>query len=368
MKDTGKKRNIPIAKPLLGEEEKEAVWQVMESGALAQGEKVAELERDFAEFVGVKHAIATSNGTTALHLALLSAGIGKGDEVITTPFSFMASATSIIFTGARPVFADIEPETFTLDPESVRRALTPQTKAIMPVHLYGQSADMEPLKEIAEEHDLLIIEDACQAHGAEYRGQKVGAIGDIAGFSFYPTKNMTTGEGGMITTNNGEFAEMARLLRNHGQTSRYEHSIIGYNFRMTNIHAAMGVVQLKRLPEFNSKRQKNAARLTEGLSGLTGIAPPAVADYGRHVFHQYTIRTEKRDELRNFLTEKGIGTGIYYPRVLYEYPALKPFFTERMPESERAAKEVLSLPVHPALTEEDVEYIIGAVREWTERR
>ncbi len=359
--------NIPIAKPMLGDEEKQAVWKVMESGALAQGSTVAEFEEGFAKFIGTKHAIATSNGTTALHIALLSLGIGPGDEVITTPFSFMATATSIIFTGARPVFADILPETWNIDPESIRQAITPKTKAIMPVHLYGQSADMDQLGDIAEEHDLLIIEDACQAHGAEYRGKKVGGIGNIGAFSFYPTKNMTTGEGGMITTSSDDLAEAARLLRNHGQTSRYEHTMVGYNFRMTNIHAAIGVVQLRKLPGFNRTRQENAAYLTGHLEGLEGLKTPITAPNRNHVFHQYTIRAEKRDQLRDFLSKKGVSTGVYYPDPLYNYPAIKPYFTGKKQIAEQATKEVLSLPVHPHLSRKELEYIVASIREWAGR-
>jgi dTDP-4-amino-4,6-dideoxygalactose transaminase len=358
--------NIPIAKPTMEQDEKDAVWKVMESGALAQGQTVAEFERRFADFIGVKHAIATSNGTTALHIGLLSMGIRPGDEVITSPFSFMATATSIIFTGARPVFSDIQADTWNIDPASVLDRITDRTRAIMPVQLYGQSADMDELREIAGERDIMIIEDACQAHGAEYRGRRVGGIGDCGAFSFYPTKNMTTGEGGMITTDSDGIAEEARLLRNHGQTSRYEHAIVGYNFRMTNIHASIGVVQLGKLPGFNRKRQENAGFFTEHLSGLAGVGTPVLAEGRDHVFHQYTLTAERRDELREFLTSKGISTGIYYPDVLYNYDAIKPYFTERCSRSEEATKQVISLPIHPYLTREELEYIVGNIREWSE--
>jgi len=356
--------NISIAKPTMQQDEKDAVWDIMESGALAQGSKVAEFEKLFSEFIGTKHAIATSNGTTALHIGLLSIGIRPGDEVITSPFSFMATATSIIFTGAKPVFADIDPDSWNIDPESVRKVVTPNTKAIMPVQLYGQSADMDPLREIAVENDLMIIEDSCQAHGAEYRRKRVGSIGDCGAFSFYPTKNMTTGEGGMITTDSEETAEEARLLRNHGQTSRYEHAIVGYNFRMTNIHAAIGVVQLGKLPGFNKKRQENAAFFTEELKGIEGIQSPFIAPYNTHVFHQYTIKVRGRNELRAFLKERGIATGVYYPDVLYNYPAIKPYYNGSQPNAERATTEVLSLPVHPHLKSEELEYIVECIREW----
>lgn len=356
---------IAIAKPTMQQDEKDKVWEVMETGALAQGATVAEFEKGFSEFVGTEHAIATSNGTTALHIGLLSMGIRAGDEVITSPFSFMATATSIVFTGARPVFADIEPETWNIDPESVRKAITPKTKGIMPVQLYGQSTDMDPLLEIAEEHDLRIIEDACQAHGAEYRERKVGSIGDCGGFSFYPTKNMTTGEGGMITTNSDEIAEEARLLRNHGQTTRYEHAMVGFNFRMTNIHAAIGVVQLGKIGEFNRKRQENAAFFDQGLEGVAGISIPKIAADRNHVYHQYTLKADRRDELREYLTGKGISTGVYYPNVLYNYPAIKQYYTGPCELAEQATKEVISLPIHPYLTLEELQYIVNSIRSWS---
>lgn len=249
---------IPIAKPNIGEEEKNAVMEVLESGMLAQGLKVKEFEERFAKYIGTKYAVATSNGTTALHIALLSSGIKKGDEVITTPFSFIASATSILFCNAVPVFADIKTKTFNINPNKIEKAITKKTKAIMVVHLYGQSSEMDRIKEIANKKKLSLIEDACQAHGAENNGKRVGSIGDIGCFSFYPTKNMTTGEGGMITTNDHVIAEKVRLLRDHGQKERYEHVIVGYNYRMTNIAAAIGIEQLQKLEQFNKKRRENA--------------------------------------------------------------------------------------------------------------
>lgn len=358
---------INIAKPTMEQDEKDKVWEVMDSGVLAQGATVAEFEEGFSKFIGVDHAIATSNGTTALHIGLLAMGIREGAEVITTPFSFMATATSIIFTGATPVFADIDPDTWNIDPVSVKKAITPKTKAIMPVQLYGQSADMDPLLEIADEHDLRIIEDACQAHGAKYKGKGVGSIGDCGGFSFYPTKNMTTGEGGMITTNSEEIAEESRLLRNHGQTTRYQHATVGFNFRMTNIHAAIGVVQLGKIDGFNRKRQETAAFFTKGLEGAKGITTPVTAPDRNHVFHQYTLKAERRDELRAYLTEQGIGSGVYYPDVLYNYPAIKQYKTGTSERAEQATKEVISLPIHPYLTEEELQYIVDHIRTWSER-
>ena len=356
---------IAIAKPTMQQDEKNKVWEVMESGALAQGATVAEFEQGFSEFINTKHAIATSNGTTALHIGLLAMGIRHEDEVITSPFSFMATVTSIIFTGGRPVFADIDPETWNIDPESVRKMITPKTKAIMPVQLYGQSADMDPLLEIAEEHDLTVIEDACQAHGAGYRGRMVGSMGTCGAFSFYPTKNMTTGEGGMITTNSDGLAETARLLRNHGQTTQYQHTLVGFNFRMTNIHAAIGVVQLGKIREFNRKRRENAAFLNQGLDGVEGITTPVVREGMDHVYHQYTLKARRRDEFREYLSARGISTGVYYPDVLYHYPAIKPYYSGPCEQAEQATREVISLPVHPYLTSEELRYMVDCIRSWS---
>ena len=251
---------VSIASPVIEEEEINAVIDVMKSGMIAQGPKVIEFEEEFAKYVGAKYGIATNSGTSALHVALLAAGIGEGDEVITTPFTFAATGNSILYTGARPVFVDIDPETFTIDPAKIEEAITDKTKAIMPVQLYGQAADMEPIMKIAKEHDLIVIEDAAQAHGAEYNGEKVGNLGDMACFSFYPTKNMTTSEGGMITTNSEEFAENAKVFRAHGSATKYHHDVLGYNFRMTDIAAAIGLEQLKKIDSFNAKRIENGVK------------------------------------------------------------------------------------------------------------
>ena len=249
---------IPIAKPLIGDEEIEEVVKVLKSGFIAQGPKVAEFEEKFAEYIGVKHAVATSSGTTALHTALLALGIKAGDEVVTTPFTFAATSNSVLYVGAKPVFVDVNPETYNIDPEKIAEAITDKTKAIMPVHLYGQPADMDPIREIADENDLKVIEDAAQAHGAVYRGKMVGSMGDAACFSFYPTKNMTTSEGGMVTTDDGATADAARAIRAHGESQRYTHVMLGYNFRMTDVAAAIGLAQLKKLDTFNGKRIENA--------------------------------------------------------------------------------------------------------------
>jgi perosamine synthetase len=361
---------IPIAQPLISDEEIEEVVKVLKSGFIAQGPKVAEFEEKFAEYIGVEHAVATSSGTTALHLALLSLGIEKGDEVITTPFSFAATANSILYTGARPVFVDIDPQTYNLDPEKIEEVVNSKTKAIMPVHLYGQPAEMDHIKQIAENHDLWVVEDAAQAHGALYHNQKIGSLGDMACFSFYPTKNMTTGEGGMITTDSSELADAARVLRAHGESERYTHVILGYNFRTTDIAAAIGLVQLKRLDDFNKSRIENAEYLTTHIKTIEGIESPFIMDRVRHVFHQYTVRVEngKRDILKDFLGENDIGTGVHYPKTIYQQKLYQDLGIKgNCPQAEKAAAEVLSLPVHPGLKVEDLEEIVAVLEEASER-
>lgn len=359
---------IPIAKPFIGEEEIQEVINVLKSGFIAQGPKVAEFEGMFADYIGVPHAIATSSGTTALHVALLCAGIGKGDEVITTPFSFAATANSVLYVGAKPLFVDIDPKTYNINPEKIEEAVTDKTKAIMPVHLYGQPADMDPINKIAKDNDLKVIEDAAQAHGAIYKDKKVGNLGDMACFSFYPTKNITTSEGGIITTNNDEFDHDARALRAHGESERYEHVILGYNFRMTDVSAAIGVAQLKRLEGFNEKRIQNAKYITDHINYIEGIEAPFVQKDVKHVFHQYTIRVSKnRDQLIEYLNNNGIGTGIHYPRAIYEQKLYEDLgFKANCIEAEKAAREVISIPVHPGLTSEDLEKIVLVLEKGSE--
>ena len=363
-------RFIPIAKPFIGDEEIEAVIKVLRSGMLAQGEEVKLFEQEFAEYIGVKHAIAVANGTAALDLALKALGIGPGNEVITTPFTFIATANAVLFQEARPIFADIDPRTYNLDPNSVLEKITNKTKAIIVVHLYGQPADMKAFREIAEDYKLLIIEDAAQAHGAEFEGRKVGSMGDVGIFSFYPTKNMTTGEGGMITTNNDQVARKARLLRDHGQTRKYFHEILGWNLRMTNIAAALGRVQLRRLDKLNRIREENAEKLTKGLQVVRGITPPYVDPRVKHVWHQYVIRVEpgfplSRDELAEFLRSKGIGTAVHYPIPVHRQPLYRKlgYPQDDCPNAIEASRRVLSLPVHPHLSDDDIKYIIDAVKE-----
>jgi dTDP-4-amino-4,6-dideoxygalactose transaminase len=355
---------IPIAKPLTDQEEIDAVSAVLRSGMIAQGPKVEEFESAFAEYTDTEFAVALNSGTAALHTALLAHGIGKGDEVITTPFSFIATANTVHYTGAIPVFADIEPDTYTINPEQILENITPKTKALMPVHLYGHPAEMKAITEIAEDHELAVIEDACQAHGANYRGKKVGSFGTGA-FSFYPTKNMTTGEGGMLTTDDRTVAEKAEMIRAHGSSRRYLHETPGFNFRMTDIAAAIGLVQLGKIEGFNSSRQENAKKLTDGLEDISRLKTPVIKAGCSHVFHQYTIRTEKRDELAAFLKEKGIGTGIHYPMPIHKQPVYqKSGYEEVYPAAEKAACEVLSLPVHPGLSGDEVKQVVSGVREF----
>lgn len=361
---------VSIAKPIIGEEEIENVVEVLKSGMIAQGPKVAEFEEKFAKWIGAKYAIATNSGTAALHVALLSCGIGPGDEVITTPFTFIASGNAIVYTGATPVFADIDLETYNIDPDTIEDLITDKTKAILPVQLYGQSADMDKIREIAKKHDLLVIEDAAQAHGAMYNDEKVGSMGDMACFSFYPTKNMTTSEGGMITTNNKELAEKARVFRAHGSNIKYKHDEIGYNFRSSDIAAAIGLAQLDKIDGFNEKRIENAAYLNEGLKDVDGVITPKSPENRKHVYHQYTIRVTKgnRDDWVDILTEKGIGSGIHYPIPLYNQPIYKKLgFTGSSPNAELAADTVISLPVHPSLTKDDLDLVIEAVKEASDK-
>jgi perosamine synthetase len=350
---------IPISRPQIGEEEERAVLEVLHSGQLAQGPRVREFEEAFAAFCGTKYAVAVSSGTTALLTSLLAHRIGLGHEVITSPFTFIASANSILFTGARPVFVDIDEESYNIDPDFVERRITERTRAIMPVHLYGYPCDMESITEIADAHELVVIEDACQAHGAAIRGKKVGSFGTGC-FSFYPSKNMTTAEGGMITTDDEQMAEQARLIRNHGQSQLYFHEALGYNFRMTELQAALGEVQLRKLPQWNEQRRQNAAYLS---TRLKNVITPKVREGYDHVFHQYTVRIpQDRDGALQRLNERGIGARVYYPLPVHQQPLyLKLGFEESLPEAEQASREVLSLPVHPSLSAEELDKIVSEV-------
>lgn len=366
-------RNINIAHPYLGDEEKQAVMDVLDSGQLVQGKWVAEFEEKFAEYCGAKHAIAPTNGTTALTVPLMSAGVGRDDEVIIPAFTFIATATSVTSVGAVPVFVDIEPDTFCLDPTKIEASITAKTRAIMPVHLYGHPANISAIQAIAEKHDLVIIEDAAQAHGAALDNQRAGTLGTIAGFSFYPSKNMTTGEGGMVVTNEDNLASTARMVRNHGMNQRYFHEVLGLNFRMTNILAAIGSIQVDRVESWNEKRIANAHYLNDRL---TAVRPPITANNARHVFHQYTVLAPEgadRDNMVKILNENGIGAHIYYSLPVKCQPVFRTktpgtacqcghgLACQELPITNVMAKRIFSLPVHPFLTEADLAYIVEHV-------
>jgi perosamine synthetase len=350
---------IPAARPLIGDDERRAVDAVMASGMLAQGPEVAAFEREFsAELLDGRPSVAVNSGTTALHLGLLAAGIGPGDEVIVPSFTFAATANAVSLVGATPVFADIEPRHFCLDVESVRTALTPRTRAVMPVHLYGHPADMTALSQVADGNGLLVLEDAAQAHGATWGGRPVGTFGVAGAFSLYPTKNMTSGEGGMISVADGGVERLLRLLRNQGMEQRYANEVVGFNVRMTDLHAAIGRVQLRKLAAWTERRRRAAARLSEGIAS---VETPSVAADATHVFHQYTVRVaDDRDGFARALElEHGIGTGVYYPTPVHRLPSFRA--DVHLPETERAAREALSLPVHPSVTDGDLDRIVEAV-------
>ena len=354
---------IPPARPVIGEAEIDAAVRVLRSGMVVQGPEVAAFEQEFGEIVGGRHCVAVNSGTSALQLSLMALGYGPGDEIIVPSFSFAASANAVRLVGATPVFADIEPGSFCLDPDAVAAAITPRTVAIMPVHLYGHPAAMDRLMPIAERHGLAVVEDAAQAHAAALNGRSVGSIGTAGCFSFYPTKNMHSLEGGMISTADPGLARTLRLLRNQGMEQRYQNEIVGANMRMTDVAAAIGRVQLGQLGGWTEKRRANAAYLD---ARLTGVTVPPVAEGARHVYHQYTIRVRgDRDAFQAGLKELGIGNAVYYPTPIHK---LRPYLTEdgkvgdwKLPETDRAADEVVSLPIFPSLTQEQLDRIVEGV-------
>ena len=355
---------INMAEMYVDDEIKNAAIKVLESKRYVKGQQAKEFENEFANFVGAKYAIATNSGTSALHVVMLSIGIKRGDEVIVPSHTFIATVSPLIHIGAKPVFAEIDEKTYTIDADDVRKKITNKTKAIIPVHLYGHPAAMDEIKEIAEKHDIKIIEDACQAHGAEYKGKKVGSIGDIAAFSFFPSKNMTVaGDGGMIVTNNEEYAIKAKALVDQGRLAgkKYEHDFVGFNYRMSEILAAIGRVQLKHLLQWIERRREVAKLYNELLDG-EDIILPSEEEWAKHVYHLYVIRCRNRDELKKFLKEKDIATGIHYPIPVHLQPAIAKDY--KLPITEKIAKEVLSIPMHPQMKKEDVEYVANAIKEW----
>jgi dTDP-4-amino-4,6-dideoxygalactose transaminase len=342
-----------------------AVLRVLDSTQYVLGEEVAAFEREFAAYCGAGECIALNSGTSALHLALLAAGIGPGDEVITVPFTFVATVSSIVYTGATPVFVDIDPVYYTMDPAAIEARITPRTKAIMPVHLYGQAADMDPILEVARRRRLIVIEDAAQAHGAEYKGRRCGSMGDIAAFSFYPGKNLGAyGEGGAAVTNDPHHARTMRILRDWGQERKYEHRVKGYNYRMDGIQGAILRVKLRHLEAWTEARRARARRYDALLSNGS-VTPPAARADSRHVYHVYTVRSGRRPHDQQALRERGIQTGVHYPIPVHLQPAHADLGYRRgdFPHAERAAEEVLSLPMFAELTDAQVEEVVAALRE-----
>lgn len=363
---------IPIARPLITDEDKRRVLDVLESGQFAAARWVREFERAFSAYLGAAYGAATSSGTAALEIALEAAGVQPGAGVVTTPFSFVSSSNAIVRRGAVPVFADIDPETFNLDPNRVADALA-QTKdvaVLLVVHIYGLPCRMDALMDVARQYRLIVIEDAAQAHGAAFRGRKVGTFGAAAAFSFYPSKNLTTTEGGMVVTSDAALAARARVLIDVGQSSQYVYQTLGGNHRMTEIAGALGIGQLEKLDERNAARRRNAAQLSAGLAGLDWLRLPVEPPGCTHVFHQYTLRVPgARDRLAQYLDTNGIGTRVYYPTPIHKSPLYRRlgFGDIRCPEAERAAEEALSIPVHPALDEEEVHQIVQVIRRFDPR-
>jgi dTDP-4-amino-4,6-dideoxygalactose transaminase len=355
---------IPAARPVIGEEEIDAAVRVLRSGTVVQGPEVAAFEAEFAELVEGRHCVAVNSGTSALLLALAALGIGPGDEVIVPSFTFAATANAVSLVGARPVFADIDPDTYCLDPDSAAAAIGPRTAAIMPVDLYGHPSDKHRLGELAERNGLALVEDAAQAHAAALDGRPVGAFGHAACFSFYPTKNMHTLEGGMVVTPDAELARTLRLLRNQGMERRYANELVGYNLRLTDLAAAIGRVQLRKLPAWNDQRRANAAKLDAGLAATPCVLTPTVAPGATHVYHQYTVRVPAvhRDALLEHLAAQGVGSAVYYPTPTHRLPPFAAAADLALPATEDAAASVLSLPVHPALSDADLDRVATAVR------
>ncbi len=340
----------------------DAIGRILETSQFVLGEAVASFEQEFARFCGTEQAIGVNSGTSALHLALLAAGIGAGDEVITTPFTFVATIAAIIYSGARPVLVDIDPKSFNIDPAKIEQAVTLRTKAIVPVHLYGQPADMDAIMSIADRHKLLVIEDACQAHGAHYRGRPVGSFGAIGCFSFYPGKNLGAyGEGGAVTTSNPEYARKIRMLRDWGAEKKYQHQLKGYNYRMEGFQGAVLGVKLRHLDAWTEARRAHARRYNELLTGIDGT--PEEAPNVRHVYHVYTVRSAERDELQKALNVAGIQTGIHYPIPVHLQTAYSDlgYGAGSFPRAEAAAREVLSLPMFPEMTEAQIQEVVAAL-------
>ncbi|OPZ81930.1 MAG: dTDP-3-amino-3,6-dideoxy-alpha-D-galactopyranose transaminase [bacterium ADurb.Bin429] len=360
---------IPIAKPFIGPEEQAAVAEVLASGMLAAGPKVKAFEAVFAEYCASPDAVACSSGTAGLCIAVAALGLPRGSKVLTTPFSFIATANCVLYNDAVPVFGDVDPATFVLTAKTVRAALDadPEIKAVIPVHLYGQACEIREIAEIASARGVAVIEDCAQAHGATEEGVPVGAVGDLGVFSFYPTKNMMTGEGGMITGRNTALLDRCRLYLNHGAPQRYLHTELGFNYRMTSIAGALGLCQLARLPEWNRQRRANAETLNAGLKDLSWLAVPLERAGCEHVYHQYVLKVRDRARLQAHLQAAGVGSDVHYPRLITDQPLYQSlgYTSDTFPVARQLADEVLSLPVHPALSADDLQTIIAAVRSFT---
>jgi len=342
-----------------------AIAHVLDNAQYVLGPAVARFEERFAAYCSAAHGVAVNSGTSALHLALLAAGIGPGDEVITVPFTFVATVAAIRYAGATPVFVDVDPQSFTMDPAAIEEAITPRTRAITPVHLYGQPADMDPIVAVARRHGLIVIEDAAQAHGAEYKGRRVGSLGDLACFSFYPGKNLGAyGEGGMVVTNHGAYERSLRMLRDWGQEQRYHHALRGFNYRMDGIQGAVLGVKLDHLDDWTTARRERAAAYRAALAGA-GVTVPKEPSYSRHVYHLYVVRTDDRDGLQAGLTLRGIQTGLHYPIPVHLQEAHRDlgYVRGQFPNAEAAADDVLSLPMFPELTDGQIAEVASAVRE-----
>ncbi|MGD8565496.1 MAG: DegT/DnrJ/EryC1/StrS family aminotransferase [Candidatus Bathyarchaeota archaeon] len=367
---------IPINAPQIGEDEIKAVVKVLRSGnithGLGSGPMVTEFENAFARFAKAKHAIAVNTGTSALHSAIVATGVSVGDEVILPSFSFVATAEVVVMAGGKPVFVDINSETYNISVEEIKKAITEKTVAIMPVDMYGLSADMKPIKEIAEKHNLVIIEDSCQAHGAFYNGKPPGAYAKAACWSFYASKNMTTGEGGMNTTNDEEFAEKLRTMRSHGEKEKYNSLILGHNYRMPEIQAALGRVQLRRLPEFLRRRRENSKRFSEKLRNVKGLKLPQEPENLRHSWYLYTVRimnanSTKRNRLLEILKKEGIGAEAYYVNPIHSMKFYRRYGKHKLPQTEKASEQVISLPVHPGVTLEQADFISKSTSQAIEK-
>lgn len=363
---------LPLIKPIMNQEMIQAAIDALKNERYVLGESVYKFEEEFAKYCGAKYAISTSSGTDALYLSLIALGVGEQDHVITTPFSFIATSNAILLVRATPIFADVDAKTCNIDPSQIRRRITRRTKAIIPVHLYGYPSDMERIMEIAEAHKVIVVEDACQAHGAEYRGSKVGAIGDVGCFSFYPSKNMTVcGDGGMVVTNNEETAEMVAKLRNCGRKTKYVHDVVGYTARLNTLNAAIGRIQLKKLDEWNEKRRRNAVLYDKLLSDMDEVVlPPAGNSYVKPVYHLYVIRVKGRDKLKKWLEDNGIQCGVHYPLPIHLQPIYKELFKCKdgeYPISELVSQTCLSIPMYPNLTSNEIRYISEKIHEFYDK-